>query len=116
MARERKYRTAPDLPPLSTAVGRRPQSAVSAGGAQQDREDTLVGSPLGPDRKDWHGNVMSCPEGTIPMRRVTLEDLTRFETLPDFRRRALEERAGRRGSLSPPRFRQHTGEPMPTRT
>ena len=36
------------------------------------------------NRRDWHGNVMNCPEGTVPVRRVTLETLTRFETMNDF--------------------------------
>ena len=26
----------------------------------------------------------ACPDGTIPMRRITLEELTRFRTLRDF--------------------------------
>jgi Neprosin/Neprosin activation peptide len=78
--------TAPDLPP-----------AAGTGGDQDEQSDTLIGSPLGPDRKDWHGNVMDCPEGTIPMRRVTLEDLTRFGTLQDFLRK------GPRGAGRPPR-------------
>lgn len=31
-----------------------------------------------------------CPEGSIPMRRITLEELTRFQTLGDY----LGKRAG----------------------
>ncbi|MDP6653217.1 MAG: neprosin family prolyl endopeptidase [Gammaproteobacteria bacterium] len=34
--------------------------------------------------KDLYGNTMYCGKGTIPMRRLTLETLTRFETLDDF--------------------------------
>jgi hypothetical protein len=30
------------------------------------------------------GNAQECEEGTIPMRRLTLEELTRFETLQDY--------------------------------
>src|SRR5271157_5542451 len=56
----------------------------AAGGPHDERKDTLIASPLGPDRKDKYGNVMHCPPGTIPMRRVTLEDMSRFETLRDF--------------------------------
>jgi hypothetical protein len=78
---------APDLPPLAAATG----------GQQGERKESLTGSPLGPDRQDWYGNVMDCPEGTIPMRRVTLEDLTRFETLQDFFQK------GPRGAGRPPR-------------
>lgn len=73
-----------------------PQHEV-AGGPQDERRDSLIASPLGPDQKDRHGNVMHCPAGTIPMRRVTMEDLTRFETLKDFFRK------GPRGAGRPPR-------------
>lgn len=72
--------TAPDLPPLepgSTAQAR-------TEGDAEDRSDFLTSADLSPERTDPFGNVMHCPEGTIPMRRVTLEDLTRFETLQDF--------------------------------
>jgi len=33
---------------------------------------------------DAFGNTVGCPEGTIPMRRITLEDMVRFATLQDF--------------------------------
>jgi len=79
---------APDLPQRDAAGG--PQDA-------DERRDALIPSPFGPDRTDWHGNAMSCPSGTIPMRRVTLENLTRFATLRDFFRKAP------RGAGRPPR-------------
>jgi hypothetical protein len=78
--------TFPDLP------GHEAQTA-----AKDERQDALITSPLGADKKDHHGNVMHCPAGTIPMRRVTLEDLTRFPTLRDFFRK------GPRGAGRPPR-------------
>jgi hypothetical protein len=81
-----KVPKAPDLP-----------SHTVAAGAQDERKDSLIASPLGPGRKDRHGNVMLCPPGTIPMRRVTLEDLTRFETLKHFFRK------GPAGAGRPPR-------------
>jgi len=77
---------APDLPKV-----------MAGGGPQDERKDALIASPLGPDRKDRHGNVMQCPPGTVPIRRVTLEDLTRFGTLQDFFRK------GPRGAGRPPR-------------
>src|ERR1051326_1102491 len=40
--------------------------------------------PLSPNRKDKYGNTMFCPPGTIPFQRITLEMLTRFETLQHF--------------------------------
>ncbi len=79
---------APDLPQRDMAGG--PQDA-------DERRDSLIPSPFGPDRTDWHGNTMACPPGTIPMRRVTLENLTRFANLRDFFRK------GPRGAGRPPR-------------
>jgi len=46
-----------------------------------------VDPPSGDGRQDRHGNAMSCAPGAIPMRRITLESLTRFETLRDFFRK-----------------------------
>lgn len=77
---------APDLPQLKLAKG-----------PQDEREDSLIASPLGPDKKDRHGNIMYCRAGTIPMRRVTLEDLTRFPSVKDFFQK------GPRGTGRPPR-------------
>lgn len=67
-----------------------------AGAPQGERKDSPIASPLGPDRKDQHGNVMHCPPGTIPMRRITLEDMSRFESVRDFFRK------GPRQSERPP--------------
>ena len=89
---------APDLPPPPDQRGE-----IPAGVADQDeRRDNLADSALTPDRSDAYGNVMHCPEGTIPMRRVTLEDLTRFETLQDFFAK------GPRGAARPPRMTEPT--------
>lgn len=43
-----------------------------------------------PDRtsRDAFGNVQECPEGTIPMRRITLDELARYETLQQFFKKA----------------------------
>ncbi len=69
--------TAPDLPHIELPAG-----------AREDRKDAHVPPQLGEDKTDRHGNVMHCPAGSIPMRRVTLEDLTRFENLRSFFRKA----------------------------
>jgi hypothetical protein len=37
---------------------------------------------------DKFGNQKKCPEGTVPVRRVTLEELSRFETLRHFFRKS----------------------------
>ncbi len=86
-----KVPSAPDLPPAASTTER----------DESDRTDSLADSPLSPDRKDVYGNTMNCPPGTIPMRRVTLDTLTRFETLRDFMRK------GPQGAGRPPR----TSEP-----
>jgi hypothetical protein len=79
---------APDVPYVAQAEGR---------GVPDERNDRHVPSQLGPDRRDRYGNVMQCPTGTIPMRRVTLEDLSRFENLRGFLRK------GPSGDDEPPR-------------
>ncbi len=58
-------------PPLST------QPAAEAVPAQIDPSQAT----------DPYGNAMGCESGTIPMRRVTLEDVGRFKTLADFFRK-----------------------------
>jgi Neprosin len=54
-----------------------------------------VGPQLTPNGKDVYGNAMWCPEGCIPMARVTLDTLVGFETLDAFLRRP-ETAAGSR--------------------
>jgi hypothetical protein len=39
---------------------------------------------VGGNKVDVFGNAISCDEGTIPMRRVTLEEMTRFGSLREF--------------------------------
>ncbi|HZS53397.1 MAG TPA: neprosin family prolyl endopeptidase [Bryobacteraceae bacterium] len=62
-----------------------PQSR--AGEPVADRKPIAIQPPLQSGQKDSLGNAMTCPAGTIPMRRVTLEELTRFETLQNFFRK-----------------------------
>jgi hypothetical protein len=65
---------APDLPAPET----------KAGGPRDERRALEARTAVQKDSKDRHGNAMACPEGTIPMRRVSLEELARFETLQQF--------------------------------
>lgn len=44
------------------------------------------GPQLDPAMADRYGNQVWCPAGTVPMRRINLEDLVRFETLRDYHR------------------------------
>jgi hypothetical protein len=73
----------PDAPPSEASNHRR-----------HERQDHLIQSPLNPNKQDRHGNLMHCPPGTIPMRRITLETLSRFPTLKDFFRKAPPKAVG----------------------
>jgi hypothetical protein len=57
--------------------------------SEHDRSADLAVEPqLNPGRKDRFGHTMSCPPGTIAMRRVTLDELTQKGNLQDFFRKA----------------------------
>lgn len=48
-------------------------------------ESGLPATQVGPENQfDQFGNSARCEDGTIPMRRITLEDMARFETLRVF--------------------------------
>jgi hypothetical protein len=72
----------PSLPAMENVTG-------AAGEPVGDRRPIEIAAAFRTDRKDRHGNQMSCPAGHIPMRRVTLEELTRFETLRHFFQKSL---------------------------
>src|SRR5579872_7017665 len=55
--------------------------------ARHEQSGAQIQPQLSPDKKDRHGNMMGCPPGTIPMRRLTLDQLSRYETLQDFFRK-----------------------------
>jgi hypothetical protein len=97
--------TAPDLPPLEAEPDDR-TGTPTLGGESEGRTDSPTKSQLSPDRRDWYGNAMNCPEGTIPMRRITLEDMARFETLQDFLRK------GPGGAGRPPRIAEPATVPV----
>lgn len=48
------------------------------------RPATTFLPPLHTDKFDRFGNQMLCPPGTVAIRRVTLDELIRFETLDDY--------------------------------
>src|ERR1043166_5560312 len=66
------------------APGPPPAAEPAQAGAQAGDRPTHQAMQLHADRKDQHGNVMQAPAGTIPMRRLTVENLARFETLRHF--------------------------------
>jgi hypothetical protein len=70
----------PPLPQLPPSYGAPPPFA--------SRPIETARPQLHPDYKDRFGNQMSCPAGTIPMIRVTLEQLSRFRNLQHFFRKA----------------------------
>ena len=79
----------------------------AASGPSDERKATLIGG-LDPNRKDAHGNAMFCPPGAIPMRRLTVENLARFQTLQHFFQKsplgsARPPHAGGIGGDAPPK-------------
>jgi hypothetical protein len=62
-------------------------------GARENIGGIRAEPPLHPNRKDRFGNTMFCPPGTIPLRRITLDELARFETL----RQYFQKSSGRSG-------------------
>ncbi|RYY20594.1 MAG: DUF4409 domain-containing protein, partial [Sphingobacteriaceae bacterium] len=69
-----KAETPPDLP---VAKAERDTKTTSP-------KTVELQAQLSPNRKDHLGNAMFCPKGTIPIRRVTLEEMSRFETLDHY--------------------------------
>jgi hypothetical protein len=55
--------------------------------AQATQDIVPLLHPLRLGRFDRYGNEMACPPGTVPIRRVTLEEVTRFETLGHYQRK-----------------------------
>lgn len=53
---------------------------------------------LHPDLRDPFGNQMHAPDGTIPVRRMTLEELSRFRSLRNY----MQKRPGNGGGQRPP--------------
>jgi hypothetical protein len=50
----------------------------------EHRYSTAVSSPLNANLKDRFGNALNCPPNTVPIRRITLDDMTRFGSLENF--------------------------------
>jgi hypothetical protein len=80
-----------------------------------DLRPVLEGSPpqpgvIGPEppqggaQRDRHGNLMQAPPGTIPMRRITLDELVRFRNLREFRQKIPG--SGRSRPMSPSAVRE----------
>lgn len=61
--------------------------------AGQTKGEQAAQSPLLLGDKDAFGNAISCPQGTIPMKRITMERLGKFATLKDFLAKTPHSRA-----------------------
>ncbi|EDR02747.1 uncharacterized protein LACBIDRAFT_307948 [Laccaria bicolor S238N-H82] len=72
---DRLLATAPEAPPS-------PPPVSSSGGPKGS--GTPAVSPLTQNLKDPFGNDISCPDGTIPFARLTLERITTYPTLTAF--------------------------------
>jgi len=75
LRKEGKF-TAPEKPP-APLVAREKRG-------DEERKGQPVTPMLSAKTKDRFGNVQYCQQGFIPMRRITLDDLVRYETLADF--------------------------------
>jgi Neprosin len=64
-----------------TKLATPPTLATKAAGKSQG---SAAASPLSLGKKDVYGNAISCPQGTIPMQRLSLERLTKFSSLKAF--------------------------------
>jgi Neprosin len=73
----------------SSAHGlQKPPDLRTAGRGGRPRAGALpVARPLAAASRDRHGNPQQAPGGTIPVRRVTLEELIRFRDLRSFLRK-----------------------------
>jgi hypothetical protein len=55
-------------------------------GDTQPRSAKSLDLTLSRGKRDRFGNEMFCAKGTVPLRRVTIDDIARFRTLSDFLR------------------------------
>jgi hypothetical protein len=60
-----------------------------------DASSVLESTQLGGDQFDQFGNAMGCEDGTIPMSRITLEDMSHFASLQGY----FEKGPGGEGKL-----------------
>lgn len=77
----------PSLRGKSHAIAKPPDISARRPNGSQPVSNPHVEPQLAAGKKDKHGNAMLCPPGTIPIRRITLDELARFRTLRDFLRK-----------------------------
>lgn len=82
----------PSLKASGDAAAEPPSLAVAIGHDETRPADTQrsAGRAVADaDEVDRHGNPTRCPPGFVPLRRVTLDELTRFRTLDDYFRKGF---------------------------
>jgi hypothetical protein len=84
----------PSLKGLDAAVAVPPDLGEVTGlGAAPDRDEAL--RPAAQHAEfDRYGNSTQCPPGCVPVRRIALSELARFETLESFRSKVPRTRTG----------------------
>lgn len=77
---------APDIPAVARAAATNvPESAEALRLLPAaHRQAQLATSFVQAGGSDVHGNALTVPDGTVPIRRVTLADMARFQTLQQF--------------------------------
>jgi neprosin-like protein len=69
--------------PITLPAATEPRGAAHTR-KEADTRKTYRVTQLGAKREDQAGNRMQAPSGTIPMRRLTIQNLTKFKTLRNF--------------------------------
>jgi len=77
----------PSLKGTSASPVEAPSAPSSPTAVDSPSQGLRVQPQLRSDRTDKFGHAMSCPPGTIAMRRITLDELTKKENLRDFFRK-----------------------------
>jgi hypothetical protein len=90
----------PSLKGTSAGPADPPDAPASPPALESPSQGLRIQPQLRSDRMDKFGHAMSCPPGTIAMRRVTLDELSTKENLQDFFRK-VPVGEGRHPRLSP---------------
>ena len=77
----------PSVKASGAPVASPPSLAGIIGGNSDEPVPEEPQLPEAPEEFDRHGNLMRCPPGFVPMRRITLDELTRFQSLDDYFRK-----------------------------
>lgn len=86
-------------PALRKSGGRVETPPTLPTGQRQSARPAARAPVLSADRKDRYGNTMACPPGTVAIRRITLQEMSRFETLEHFLRKSPRRNSRRRSQL-----------------